>query len=94
LALAADGAAGGGETGSAPRSSAKLSRTLWQLDAAAHGIGVTKLALHEPPFVVDASRLPLPEDYVKRLTGLLEAGRRGDAVVSLALSRRLLPGWR
>lgn len=41
---------------------------------------VTKLALYEPPFVVDESRPPLPDDYVARLNAATAAGRPGDAV--------------
>jgi pimeloyl-ACP methyl ester carboxylesterase len=41
---------------------------------------IAKLALYEPPFIVDDSRPPAPEDYLPRLTGLLAAGRRGEAV--------------
>jgi pimeloyl-ACP methyl ester carboxylesterase len=41
---------------------------------------LTKLALYEPPFIVDDSRPPLPGDYVARLDELVGAGRRGDAV--------------
>ncbi len=41
---------------------------------------VKKLALYEPPFIVDDSRPPLQVDYVARLTELVAAGRRGDAV--------------
>lgn len=41
---------------------------------------VMKLALYEPPFIVDDSRPPLPADYVTRLDALLSADRRGDAV--------------
>ena len=41
---------------------------------------VKRLALYEPPFIVDKSRPPLPQDYVQHLTDLLSAGRRGDAV--------------
>lgn len=41
---------------------------------------IPKLALYEPPFIVDDSRPPLPEDYVTRLDQLVSAGRRGDAV--------------
>ena len=41
---------------------------------------VTKLALYEPPFIVDDSRPPLPEDYVQQLNELIAADRRGDAV--------------
>jgi pimeloyl-ACP methyl ester carboxylesterase len=40
---------------------------------------VKKLALYEPPFIVDDSRPPLPEDYVPHLNALIAAGRRGDA---------------
>lgn len=41
---------------------------------------ITKLALYEPPFIVDASRPPMPEDFTAHLTELVAAGRRGDAV--------------
>jgi pimeloyl-ACP methyl ester carboxylesterase len=41
---------------------------------------VTKLAVYEPPFIVDDSRPPLPDDYVEHLEELVGAGRRGDAV--------------
>jgi pimeloyl-ACP methyl ester carboxylesterase len=41
---------------------------------------VRKLALYEPPFIVDDSRPPLPGDYVQQLNQSVAAGRRGDAV--------------
>ena len=41
---------------------------------------VTKLALYEPPFIIDDSRPPLPADYVARLNAATAAGRPGDAV--------------
>ncbi len=41
---------------------------------------VTKLAIYEPPFVVDDSRPPLPHDYVAQLNRAVTAGRRGEAV--------------
>jgi pimeloyl-ACP methyl ester carboxylesterase len=50
------------------------------LEAAARGLAITKLALYEPPFIVDDSRPPLPGDYVTQLTELIASGRRGDAV--------------
>jgi hypothetical protein len=50
------------------------------LDAAATGLAIPKLAVYEPPFVVDDSRPPLPDDYLQRLGALLADGRRGDAV--------------
>jgi pimeloyl-ACP methyl ester carboxylesterase len=50
------------------------------LHAAAAGLDITKLALYEPPLIVDDSRPRLPEDYRGRLTELLATGRRSDAV--------------
>ncbi|GCE21222.1 alpha/beta fold hydrolase [Dictyobacter kobayashii] len=41
---------------------------------------ITKLALYEPPFIVDDSRSPAPEDYVPHLIELISADRRGEAV--------------
>jgi pimeloyl-ACP methyl ester carboxylesterase len=49
------------------------------LDAAAAGLPIKRLALFEPPFVVDDSRPPLPADYVERLDAAVAAGRPGDA---------------
>jgi pimeloyl-ACP methyl ester carboxylesterase len=50
------------------------------LEAANQGLSITKLALNEPPFVVDDSRPPYPADYVAHLTKLVSSGRRGGAV--------------
>lgn len=50
------------------------------LDAAAAGLPITRLAMFEPPFVVDDSRPPLPANYVERLDAAVAAGRPGDAV--------------
>jgi pimeloyl-ACP methyl ester carboxylesterase len=50
------------------------------LDAVADGLPAERLAVYEPPFIVDDSRPPLPDDYVARLDELVSAGRRGDAV--------------
>jgi pimeloyl-ACP methyl ester carboxylesterase len=44
------------------------------------GPKVPKLAIYEPPFVVDDSRPPLPPDYVAHLDELVAGGRRGGAV--------------
>ncbi|MGQ0602500.1 MAG: alpha/beta fold hydrolase [Anaerolineales bacterium] len=40
---------------------------------------IKKLALYEPPFILDDSRPPLPQDYVAQLNAAIAAGRRGDA---------------
>lgn len=50
------------------------------LDAANHGLAIPKLALYEPPFIVDDSRPPIPREYVAHLDELSAAGRRSDAV--------------
>ena len=50
------------------------------LEAAARGLPIERLALYEPPFIVDDSRPEVPRDYVTRLEELVSADRRGDAV--------------
>lgn len=50
------------------------------LEAASAGSAVKKLALYEPPFIVDDSRPPIREGYTERLDAMIAAGRRGDAV--------------
>jgi pimeloyl-ACP methyl ester carboxylesterase len=42
--------------------------------------GVDKIALYEPPYIMDETRPPIPRDYVERLEELIAQGRRGDAV--------------
>jgi pimeloyl-ACP methyl ester carboxylesterase len=41
---------------------------------------IRRLAVYEPPFIVDSSRSPMPADYRAELEMLLAEGRRGDAV--------------
>jgi pimeloyl-ACP methyl ester carboxylesterase len=50
------------------------------LHAAANGLNITKLALHEPPFVVDASDRRPPADFTAHVTELIADDKRGDAV--------------
>lgn len=52
---------------------------------------VIKLALYEPPFIVDDSRPPLPEDYVAQLTQAVAEGRPGDAVEIFMTRAILIP---
>ena len=61
------------------------------LDAAAHGSHITKLAVYEPPFVVDDSRDPVPEDIVEQLKDLVASGRRGDAAETFMTKGSLMP---
>jgi hypothetical protein len=39
---------------------------------------VTKLAMYEPPYVVDDTRPPIPTDYVEHLEELAAAGKRRE----------------
>lgn len=52
------------------------------LAAAAAGLApkMTKLAVWEPPYIVDGSRPPVPADYREQLSALLASGKRGDMV--------------
>lgn len=50
------------------------------LDAARRLTGIDRLALYEPPFIVDDSRPNLPSDYLCELNELTAAGRRSEAV--------------
>jgi pimeloyl-ACP methyl ester carboxylesterase len=50
------------------------------LEAARQKLPIAKLALYEPPFIVDDSRPPVPEDYADDLKELLAEHRRGDAL--------------
>lgn len=50
------------------------------LEAASRGVAIQKLALYEAPFIVDASRPPLPDDFVSRLDAAIASGKNGEAV--------------
>jgi pimeloyl-ACP methyl ester carboxylesterase len=49
------------------------------LEAGAAGLPIGKLALWEPPYIIDPSQRP-PADTAKTFTDLVSAGKRGDAV--------------
>jgi pimeloyl-ACP methyl ester carboxylesterase len=50
------------------------------LEAAVRGLAVSKLALYEPPYIVDGSRPPLPQEYVPTLQALVASGPPGAAI--------------
>lgn len=52
---------------------------------------IEKLALYEPPFIIDDSRPAVPSDYVLHLNELLAAGRRSEAVEYFLNNAILLP---
>jgi len=68
------------------------------LRAAAAGLPMTKLALWEPPFMVDPDAPRRQQEYVAELTQLLDAGRRGDAMElfmrTVGLPEEMIAGMR
>ena len=50
------------------------------LEAVARGVAVEKLALFEPPFVVDVNDSRPPADFAAHVDGLIGADRRAEAV--------------
>lgn len=69
------------------------------------GPKVKKLFLYEPPFIVDDSHPPVPEDLSPRIEKLVSTGKRNEAVklfftagmgippFAVSLMRYLMPGW-
>jgi pimeloyl-ACP methyl ester carboxylesterase len=72
------------------------------LKAAEHGLSIKKLALYEPPFIVDGSRPSTESDWAQ-IDALVVEGRRSDAVrvflklvgvpAFVAALMRWLPVW-
>jgi hypothetical protein len=56
------------------------SRNRGALEAAGRGVAVTRLALYEPPFIIDDSRPPVGDDFLARLQALIAEGRRSAAI--------------
>lgn len=52
---------------------------------------VKKLAIYEPPLIIDNSRPPIPADYVPHLNSLIAENRRGDAVEYFMRAALLIP---
>jgi pimeloyl-ACP methyl ester carboxylesterase len=52
---------------------------------------IEKLAMYEPPFIIDDSRPPVPQDYVQHLNKLIEEGRRSEAVEYFMTNAILVP---
>lgn len=75
------------------------SGALLALNAAQAGAPIARLALFEPPVVVDDARTPLPADYVARLDAAVADGRPGDAVTlfmtaAVGLPEEMVTGMR
>jgi pimeloyl-ACP methyl ester carboxylesterase len=52
---------------------------------------IEKLAMYEPPFIIDDSRPPIPKDYVPHLNKLIVEGRRSEAVEYFMVDAMLVP---
>jgi pimeloyl-ACP methyl ester carboxylesterase len=52
------------------------------MEAAARGLSpkMKKLAVWEPPYILEGTRPPVPQDYMEQLAQLLREGRRGDMI--------------
>jgi pimeloyl-ACP methyl ester carboxylesterase len=69
------------------------------------GTRIKKLFMYEPPFIIDDSHPPMPDDLVKQITGFNSAGRQEAAVrlfftkgmgipaFGVTMMRLLMPGW-
>jgi hypothetical protein len=62
------------------------------LEAAARRLGVTKLALWEPPYYLDDEATRPPKDYQAQLEAEVAAGRPGDAVELFLTQAAGMPG--
>jgi pimeloyl-ACP methyl ester carboxylesterase len=86
------------EAGGAAAVFGSSSGAVLALRAAAAGLPVTKLALWEPPFMVDPDAPRRQQGYVAQLTELLDAGRRGDAMAlfmkTVGLPEEMIAGIR
>ncbi|WP_336210886.1 alpha/beta fold hydrolase [Nonomuraea sp. LPB2021202275-12-8] len=74
------------------------------LAAVESGLPVSRLAVYEPPFVVDGTRPPIPGDYTERIEAFLAAGQPGKAIgyfmrkgvnlpAPIVAMMRFMPGW-
>ena len=72
--------AGAGEAGETVFVHGTSSGAALALEAAKRIPAIGKLAVYEPPFIVDGTRSPIPDDYLAQLSRLVTEGRRGDAV--------------
>lgn len=63
------------------------------LRAATAGLGIRRLALYEPPFVVDDDGFGPPPGFARHIDGLIAQGRRGDAVKYFMTEAQGMPGF-
>jgi pimeloyl-ACP methyl ester carboxylesterase len=74
------------------------------LEAVHRGLPVKRVAVYEPPFVVDDTRKRVPADYQAKLENAVANGKPGDAIktfmtegvglpAAMVLAMRLMPAW-
>ncbi len=51
------------------------------LESTAAGAPISKLAMYEPPYIVDDTRPPLPDDYIEHLDQLASEDKRNEVLV-------------
>jgi pimeloyl-ACP methyl ester carboxylesterase len=92
------------EAGGAAHVFGASSGAVLALEAANTGVGATKLAMYEPPLIVDDQHAPAPESTLADMRRLIAEDRRGDAVTAFLRSvdvpgfaitmMHLLPAWK
>ncbi|RTE11368.1 alpha/beta fold hydrolase [Paenibacillus whitsoniae] len=63
------------------------------LHAAAKGLNITALALHEPPFVVDSEGHQPPADFLQQVTKLMAEDRRAETIKYFMTKGMGAPGF-
>lgn len=63
------------------------------LEAANHGLPVTKVALYEAPYITDDSRDPVPDNFPAHLNELVKAGKSGEVVKEFMTKGVNVPGF-
>src|SRR5258708_23709173 len=71
----------------------RASGAILAIKAAAMVITITKLALHEPPFFVDAHDRQPPKDFIDHVTNLITSDRRDNAVKYFMTKGMGAPGF-
>lgn len=92
------------EAGGAAHLVGESSGAMLALEAANQGVGATKLAMYEPPLIVDGTHAPAAADPLPAMRALVAADRRSDAVKTFMrsvgvpgvglLMMQLLPVWK
>jgi pimeloyl-ACP methyl ester carboxylesterase len=61
------------------------------LEAAARGLAITRLAVYEPPLIIDEAGPLLPDGFAQQLAQLASSGHGGDAVAAFMTTALGIP---